>query len=124
MEFRFEKKISKIHGQGIFAKDKIPTNIQFYKIPLDIVFNEPKSKCAKIATNQFVFDDKILNWINHSCNPNSELNLNKKEPVLISLKEILSGEEITVDYNLTEIGGKKTPCTCNAFNCKKYFKRL
>ena len=67
----------------------------------------------------FVCDPKILNWVNHSCNPNSKIEL--FPPLLQSIREILPNEEITVDYNKTELPNKKVKCNCGEKNCRGYF---
>lgn len=103
MNIKLEKRKSKIHDFGIFTKYKIPKNRKFYKVPLDITYNKPEKRCARIADGKYVYDDKVLNWVNHSCNPNSKLDINRKDPTLIAVKNILPNEEITVDYNQTEV---------------------
>lgn len=119
----FIKKKSSIHGIGIFATKKITKNLLFYKVPLVCIFNNPKSRCAYIGKNLWVSDQKVLNFVNHSCDPNSILNIPDK-PKLIAKKDINPGEEITVDYNRTEKSGAEVPCKCSSKNCKKYFKRI
>jgi hypothetical protein len=124
MDIELEKRISKIDDFGIFTKNAIPDDTEFYKIPLDIIYSEPKPKCARIADGKYVSDDKVLNWVNHSCSPNSRLDINCDDPALIAIRDILPNEEITVDYNQTEIQGVKIKCTCKSENCKEYFNRL
>lgn len=124
MNINFEKRNSEIDNFGIFTNSPIPKNTEFYKIPLKIVYSKPKSRCARIADNKYVDDDKVLNWINHSCDPNSKLNINRGDPALISIKDIARDEEITVDYNKTEIEGIRMKCYCGSKNCKGYFNRL
>lgn len=117
------KKKSNIHGFGIFTKNFIPKSLKVYTIPLVKIFNAPKKKCAYIGNNRYVFDEKVLNWVNHSCNPSSVLDTNEKEPCLVSLRDIKVGEEVTCDYSITEIGGIKVKCNCRSTNCKISFLR-
>jgi len=120
--FLFKKK-SKIHGIGIFSKKEIEKSSAFYVVPAKNILDKPKSRCAHIGKNRWISDKKVLNFINHSCNPNSILDT-KKEPKLVAKRKIKIGEEITVDYNKTEKGGKKISCNCVEENCKKYFLRI
>jgi SET domain-containing protein len=113
------KKKSKIHGFGIFTDFLIKKGSSFYKIPKEEIIDYPKKRCAYIGNGKWVCDRKVLNWVNHSCNPNCVLDLTRK--CLISAKDINSGEEITLDYNKTEHGNIKIKCKCNAENCKGYF---
>jgi len=124
MDIRFEKRPSNIDGFGIFTNKSIPKEMIFYQIPLDKIYSEPKARCARIADKKFVYDDNVLNWINHSCNPNSKLDINRNDPVLIAIRDILLNEEITVDYSQTEVQGTEIKCTCKSPGCKKYFNRL
>jgi SET domain-containing protein len=91
----FEIKKSKIHGNGVFTKEKI----------------EPKEF---IFTTEIGQGLKFLRYLNHSCNPNCEL----KEPFksgsglthpcsdmyhdeLYAIRTIRPGWEITIDYRKT-----------------------
>ena len=109
MNIKLEKRNSKIHGLGIFTKNKISKGTEFYYIPLEIILSVQKPKCARIGEGKF-----------HSCNPNSELDITKKKPVLKAKRDILANEEITVDYHCTEKEGVKVPCKCKDINCHKY----
>jgi SET domain-containing protein len=114
------KRKSKIHGFGIFPSKEIKKNKVFYKVSLNKILIKPRKKCAYIGRGKWV-SDRVLNYVNHSCSPNSKLILGKK-PYLKSIKKIKKGEEITVNYNLTEKGNKKIKCNCKSKNCKGFFK--
>ncbi|MCX6811907.1 MAG: SET domain-containing protein-lysine N-methyltransferase [Candidatus Berkelbacteria bacterium] len=117
------KKKSNIHGIGIFTTEHIGKNSVFYVIPINSIFNKPKSKCAYVGRNSWVSDEEVLNYVNHSCEPNSILDISDK-PRLIAKRDIKKNEEITVDYSRTEKNGIKVPCVCKSKNCKKYFLRI
>lgn len=124
MDIKLEKRISKIDGFGIFTTNLISKNTEFYEIPLNSIYFESKPRCARIADGKYVYDDKVLNWVNHSCSPNSKLDINRPEPMLIAIQDILPNEEITVDYNQTEVQGVKARCACGSKKCREYFHRL
>lgn len=124
MENSLIRKRSKIHGFGIFANKDIDKGKIFYEIPLRDISNKPKSKHAFIGINRWVNDPRILNWINHSCNSNTKLDISKERPVLIAKRNIKSGKEITCNYNETEKGGCKVPCNCGTKKCLGYFIRI
>ncbi len=117
------KKKSKIHGFGIFTTRKIKKGEVFYKVPLRTIYKEPKSRCAYIGNGRFVSDERVLNWVNHSCEPNTILDIKKKIPTLKAKRDITVGEEITCNYNLTEINGVKIQCKCGNKKCKGFFLR-
>lgn len=116
------KRKSAIHGTGIFAGRDIEKEEIFYNVPMDSIFDKPRFRCAYIGKNRWVDDEEILNYINHSCDCNSILDISD-EPKLIAKKKIKVGEEITVDYDQTEKGGVKIVCHCGSVNCRGYFLR-
>jgi len=118
------KKESKIHGLGIFTNKNIKKGETFYQVPMDDISDIQKSQFAFIGNNQWVNDPLVLNWVNHSCCPNTILEIKKRKPILISKRDIGIGEEITCDYNKTEKGGNKISCNCAEKNCKGFFIRL
>jgi uncharacterized protein len=64
---------------------------------------------------------KPLLWpyLNHSCNPNAFIDVNTLQ--LIALRDIKPHEEITFDYEQTELVMKEPfACNCEAANCRKY----
>lgn len=119
MKFLFKSK-SQIHGRGIFTAKDISAHETFYKIPLEHILHEPKKGCAFIGNNTWVSDEEVLNYVNHSCNPNSVLELSEI-PRLVASRKISIGEEISVDYGLTENSGTNVPCNCRSSNCRGYF---
>lgn len=116
-----KKRKSKIHGKGISTTSAIEKEREFYKIPQTNIYSEPQKKCAKIG-NIWIDDNKVLNWVNHSCCPNSKINLRNKS--LIAVRKIKPNEEITLDYNKTEKNGTKVKCRCKCKNCRGYFLRV
>lgn len=124
MDVELEKRISKIDGFGIFTTNPIPKNTEFYEIPLRTIYSKSKPRCARIADGKYVYDDKVLNWINHSCSPNSKLDIDRPDPALIAIRDVLPNEEITVNYNQTEVQGVNAKCACGSKHCRGYFNRL
>ncbi|MFA6269499.1 MAG: SET domain-containing protein-lysine N-methyltransferase [archaeon] len=115
------KQPSKIHGVGIFTKTEVPANREFYLVPMTDLRNSSSPRCARIAQNLYVSDEQVLNWINHSCEANSELVFGQNRVVLKSKREIKAGEEITVDYYLTEEKNNLLPCACGSEKCRNFF---
>jgi len=56
-------------------------------------------------------------YINHSCEPNAYMQILYGHILLISLRDIQSGEEITIDYQSTLHSDKKR-CICGAPSCR------
>jgi SET domain-containing protein len=114
---------SPIHGEGIFSKEFIPKGASFYLVPLTEISHEPVIKSARINQDTWISDKEVLDFVNHSCDPNSKLDVSSDQPSLVALRDIHLNEEITCDYDLTEREGKKVTCTCGSINCKGYFYR-
>jgi len=119
-----EKRPSKIHGKGIFTTKPIKKGEVLYKVPIDKISSTSKPRYARINKGKWVSDPKVLNYINHSCDPNIKLDISKEQPILVALKDIKPNQEITCEYNKTEIDGKKVKCNCNSSNCRGYFLRV
>ena len=56
-------------------------------------------------------------YINHSCSPNAFMQTVRGHLLVLALRDIAPGEEITVDYVSTYHSDRKR-CTCNAPNCR------
>jgi len=117
----FKKQKSPIHGVGIFSNKKIPCGKIFYIVPLHTIFSFPKKRCARISSNTFVSDEEVLNYVNHSCDPNSKIVIEEKRVALCSIKDIKENEEITLDYCQSEEKVNLIECKCKAPNCRNYF---
>lgn len=112
---------SAINGSGVFTKRKILADEIFYQVPLDVIFNQPVPHCAKIGDQKWVSDERVLNFVNHSCDPNMKLIITTSPPVLQALRDIEVGEEIVCDYLETEDGEEKNKCTCGTKKCRRFF---
>lgn len=116
-----ERRRSKIHGYGIFARRKILSGEIFYHIPLTKLTYKNYKRFAYIGNGQYVNDPGVLNWVNHSCNPNCRLEINRPDPVLIALRDILEDEELVCNYDATEQVGVYRKCLCQEGACKGHF---
>ena len=63
----------------------------------------------------------VARFVNHSCEPNCEMRkwIVDKKPrmALFALRDIMTGEELTYDYNF-EPTGDPQPCHCGSDNCR------
>jgi len=73
------------------------------------------------------FRSNVAKFINHSCDPNLELQLVRIQSLLprvglFTKKEISANTELTFDYGSIEEEniGSKYPCHCGSYNCKKF----
>lgn len=56
-------------------------------------------------------------YINHSCEPNSYMKILYGHILVLALRDIAAGEEITLDYQSTLHSDRKR-CTCGARSCR------
>ena len=56
-------------------------------------------------------------YINHSCEPNAYMKTLYGHVLFFALRDILPGEEITIDYEYTLHSDKKR-CHCGAKSCR------
>lgn len=123
-------KKSSIVGKGIFAKKKIKKgeliciwdgDLANEKM-LKLLSPKEQSYALQIYDNFWyvTFNRKSLeatDFFNHSCDPNIGI---KGQVVLVAIRDIKPGEEITFDYSFTEADPKyKFECYCGAKNCRK-----
>lgn len=57
-------------------------------------------------------------YINHSCEPNADVKIVEEFMIVFALREILPGEEITVDY-LNSFDQDQTLCQCYTASCRR-----
>lgn len=117
------KNKSRIDGIGIFTTKEIGINSVFYQVPVESILGQPKFRCAYIGRGRWVSDENVLNYVNHSCDANSILDVSSL-PKLVAKKKINVGEEITVDYNKTEKNGTEVRCNCKTKKCRNFFFRV
>ena len=117
---KIEKRESKIHGQGLFAKEDIKKN--------EVVF----IKSGRILTREQLFSSNVINsyfpiddnyflgvdeeskeaeddvklFINHSCNPNCGI---RGEITFVAMRDIAAGEELTIRWDGRDERGRNAP---------------
>ncbi len=74
--------------------------------------NERNKYTIQIGTKHMM--DDFGQYLNHSCNPNSEIRGGGSTPCLYAIKYIKVGAEVTYDYNTTEeILSEPFYCNCH-----------
>ncbi len=63
-------------------------------------------------------DGNDTQYINHSCEPNSDAFIVDGFMIVFALQEIMPGQEITVDY-LNSFEEDRTLCQCRAVSCRQ-----
>ena len=134
-------KKSKIHGTGVFATETIPKNTEVIeyigeKISKGIGNKRSEKQIKKSLKSSeigsvYIFElnkkydidgNKSYNkarFINHSCNPNCEVDIIKNRIWISSIKKIKKGEELSYDYGyeFDKDDYKDHACKCGSKNC-------
>jgi hypothetical protein len=131
LNFNLENKRSKIDGKGAFALENIPARKKIGNLGGEVItLREARKRAAntkRVAMVEFgdgrALDASInpneLRYVNHSCQPNTYMNVRYSRVEFYALRDIQRGEELTCNYGETHHDGK-LKCRCGAENCKGY----
>lgn len=121
-------KPSSIHGTGGFARQNIPAGTRVIEyVGEKISKQESLARCER--NNEYIFAlsdecdlDGNVNWnparfLNHSCAPNCEAQLEVGRIWLVALRDIGAGEELTFNYGYDLEDYREHPCGCGAIGC-------
>lgn len=136
----FEVRKSKIQGRGIFATRRIRPGQKIIQYTGDLIPNDEadrrydEEKMARHHTFLFTLDDRncidgnvksnTARLINHSCDPNCEAIIEKKEIWIYALTNIQPGVELAYDYKYERTGKnikeleKFYMCLCGSKKCR------
>ena len=126
--FKMEIRESRIHRRGVYALEWIPARRKVIEYTGErISRRETKRRGQGSITYLFTLDHywtidgafggSGAEIINHSCEPNLVSRVLKSHVLYMSLREIATGEELTVDYNFGRTI-HKTACSCGAGKCR------
>ncbi|MDC3172134.1 SET domain-containing protein-lysine N-methyltransferase [Pelagibacteraceae bacterium] len=137
-------KKSKVHGTGIVATENIKKGVQIIQyIGERITKREGDKRSAERIrkylnkknegsvyifelNNKYDIDGSPLynkaRYINHSCNPNCEVDIIKNEIWIVSIKKINKGDELSYDYGypFDKEDYKDHICKCGEKKCIGY----
>lgn len=136
-------KESKVHNKGAFARKFISkgTRVIEYigriisKEEADQILHDSYENHKKDSNNAITYlfeldnehdldgniPENIARFINHSCNPNLEVEIINNKIFLDTIRDIKEGEELCYNYGFDlDDDTLKNPCYCNSSNCVKY----
>ena len=137
MQKYFRKK-SGINNLGLFAKSDINKGEKVieYKgrkfthkqVEENVRFDNSKAIYLFTLNERYVLDgDTKINtakYINHSCDPNCEVDIIKGKIWIIAIKDIKKGDELSYDYGFGyDADFRQFPCKCGSKNCCGYIVR-
>ena len=137
-------KISKIHNKGIFASKDIDKETNIIEYLGEKITKREGDRRSEKRIKRYLNSNKTgsvyifeLNtkydidgspaynkarYINHSCNPNCEVEIKKGKIWIKSIKNIKKGVELSYDYGyeFDKDDYKDHPCKCGSNNCIAY----
>ncbi len=152
---------SKVHGKGIIATENIKKNTKIIQYIGEKVTKREGDKRSEKRINKYLnsettgsvyifeldnkydIDGSVLynkaRYINHSCEPNCEVDITNGEIWISSIKKIKKGDELSYDYGyeFNKNDFRDHRCKCGAKECigfiissddwkkyKKYMNRI
>lgn len=122
-------KLIYVHGKGVglFADKRLKKGGAVTRFRADIVPCSQASREAVRISERYCYDTRWLTaeaFINHSCNPNTRLDVAAKS--YVAVKAIAKNEEITFNYLTTEWDARDEAfeCRCGSRNCYGWIRGL
>jgi len=137
---RIQVRRSGVHGKGVFALVDIPKGERIIEYTGEVISwdeaqrRHPHDPEDPNHTFYFHIDDahvidalyggNAARWINHSCAPNCEADVDEGRIFITSRRRIKAGEELNYDYGLvideplTPELKADYPCRCGSRNCR------
>lgn len=79
------------------------------------------SHASQVGENEYVFHSGLVSKVNHSCEPNCGIRVNKTGAHdFVAMRDISDCEEITFDYAMRNYGIDYFPkeCMCGSHDCR------
>ena len=137
---RIQVRRSGVHGKGVFAVQDIAEGETIIEYVGEVItWDEAQDRHPhdpKDPNHTFYFhvdEDRVIDalyggnssrWINHSCNPNCEAEVEDGRVFIRAKRNIHAGEELFYDYGLvideplTPALKRQYPCWCGAPKCR------
>ncbi len=134
----YKVKKSNIDKKGLYASKDIKSGVKIIDYVGKLITKKEAQQNSKFDNTRdiYLFNinekydlDGDFKWntarlINHSCNPNCEVEGEGLKLWISSLGEIKKGEELTYDYGFGyDADYKQFPCKCRSVNCVGYIVR-
>ena len=134
----YKIKKSNIDKKGLYASKDIKSGAKIINYKGKLITNTEVEQNPKFDNDKdiYLFDinkryslDGDFSWntarlINHSCNPNCEVDGKGYKIWITAIKDIKKNEELTYDYGFSyDEDYKQFPCKCRAKNCCGYIVR-
>ncbi|MBP9865404.1 MAG: SET domain-containing protein-lysine N-methyltransferase [Candidatus Omnitrophica bacterium] len=119
---KLEVRTSKIHRKGVFAVQPIKKGeriIEYTGRRLTSAQTDRSQSDYIFMLNKKVYIDgkNTARYINHSCEPNCEAEIDRGHIWIKSCRVIKPGEELVYNYSYDLEESKDYPCACGTIRC-------
>ena len=132
---------SGVHGYGLFARVPLAKGervIEYIgeRVTKGEAWRREQKRLARLAAGGdgcvYVFElnqrhdiDGGVRWnlarrINHSCEPNCEVQVVRGRIWIVAVRPVATGEELSYDYGFDYTDWREHPCRCGAATCPGY----
>jgi uncharacterized protein len=118
---------SRIHSVGVFTTTPVRKGARIVEYvgprltpkEADSLYDgDPRTYLYGLGDGKIIIDGVGLGaYLNHSCDPNCEIDEIKNRAWIFALRNISAGEELVWDYNLYD-DDDPAPCYCGSPNCR------
>jgi hypothetical protein len=118
---------SRIHSVGVFTNTAVRKGARVVEYTGKRISPEEADRLYEGAPRTYLYgmeDGKTVidghgigAYLNHSCDPNCEVDEIKNRVWILALRDIAPGEELVWDYNLYDDDGP-APCHCGSPKCR------
>ena len=134
----YKIKKSNIDKRGLYASKNIKSGTKIIEYIGKLISKKETEANPKFDNGKdiYLFNlnnkydlDGDYNWntarlINHSCNPNCEVDGKGLKLWITAIKDISKGDELSYDYGFGyDVDYKQFPCKCGSQNCVGYIVR-
>lgn len=121
---------SPLDGLGCFATIGLPKNTPIaeyageritHKEAMRRMRGSEGKRISELSADCYIdarVEGNDTQYINHSCEPNTDVFISDGILILFALENILPGEEITVDY-LNSFEADRSVCRCRTASCRQ-----
>lgn len=123
---KIEARKSSIDGLGVFTPEVINAGqlISAFRLEREVTAQSPLRPEEGDPEHCVMFDDRYClvaspeRYLNHACNPNTNLLYDETGIHIIALSDIETNSELTIDYLINNAGGDSWACNCGAARCR------
>ena len=127
---------SKIHGTGVFARKDIKKGTTLIEYVGEKIGKREAEKRSEEGKSVYLFElNKRVDidgsvggngsqWVNHSCEPNAESELDGNSMMILTIRPVKKGEELSYDYQFDDEDYEDHICRCRSKDCRGYIINL